>query len=307
MRAVFQESFGGPDVLQVGELPDPPVGPDAVLVRVRAAGVNPVDTYIRQGALQGAYPWAFPLVPGWDVAGVVEQVGPSVTDFRPGDEVFGYARKDHVQFGTYAELVVAYPRHLARKPASMSFEEAAGVPLAGLTAQQSLDAVALRHGETVLVHNASGGVGSFAVQLAVAAGNRVVGTASERNHEYLRSLGAEPLTYGDGLVDRVRDVLPDGADAVVDYVGGSALEQSPQMVKDAARVASVVDPQTVLGFGGRYVFVRPDPVMLRALADLADAGRLRTEVARTFPLAEAGQAHALVAEGHVRGKVVLTL
>ena len=307
MRAVFLESFGGPDVLQVGEVPDPPVGPDAVLVRVRAAGVNPVDVTIRAGYLQGAYPWAFPLIPGWDVAGVVEQVGPSVTEFAPGDEVFGYARKDHVQYGTYAELVAVHPRHIARKAAAMSFEEAGGVPLAGLTAHQALDAVEVRDGDTVLVHNASGGVGSFAVQLAVARGARVIGTASERNHDYLRSLGAEPLTYGEGLLDRVRGIAPSGVDAVTDFVGGPALEQSPQMVSNVARVVSVVDAQTVLGFGGRYVFVRPDPGMLAALAELADAGRLRTELASDFPLEEAAAAQEMVAEGHVRGKVVLTV
>ena len=306
MRAVYLESFGGPDVLTVGDLPDPAVGPDGVLVRVRAAGVNPVDVAIRGGYLQGAYPWAFPLIPGWDVAGVVEQVGPSVTEFAPGDEVYGYARKDHVQYGTYAELVTVHPRHIARKPASMSFEEAGGVPLAGLTALQALDAVDVRDGDTLLVHNASGGVGSFAVQLAVARGAHVVGTASERNHDYLRSLGAEPITYGRGLLDRVRGIAPAGVDAITDFVGGPALQQSPQMVSNVARVVSVVDPETVLGFGGRYVFVRPNPAMLATLAELADAGRLRTEVARTFPLEEAAVAQELVAEGHVRGKVVLT-
>jgi NADPH:quinone reductase-like Zn-dependent oxidoreductase len=307
MRAVYYESFGGPDVLTVGELPDPPVGPDGVLVRVRAAGVNPVDYKIRQGRLQGAYPWAFPIVPGWDVAGVVEQVGPSVTEFAPGDEVIGYARKDHVQHGTYAQLVGVFPRHLARKPASVSFAEAAALPLAGLTAAQTLDAAGVGSGDVVLVHNASGGVGSFAVQLAAARGARVLGTASERNHDYLRSLRAEPVTYGDGLADRVAELAPGGVDAVVDFIGGDALANSPKLVKDPARIASVVDPATVLGVGGRYVFVRPNPNQLAELSEMVDAGQLRIEVAATFPLEQAAQAHALVEDGHVRGKVVLTV
>jgi NADPH:quinone reductase-like Zn-dependent oxidoreductase len=307
MRAVYYESFGGPEVLTVGELPDPPVGPDGVLVRVRAAGVNPVDYKIRQGKLQGAYPWAFPIVPGWDVAGVVEQVGPSVTEYAPGDEVIGYARKDHVQYGTSAELVGVFPRHLAPKPASASFAEAAALPLAGLTAAQTLDAAGVGSGDVVLVHNASGGVGSFAVQLAADRGARVLGTASERNHDYLRSLGAEPVTYGDGLTDRVAGLAPDGVDAVVDFIGGQALADSPEVVKDPARIASVVDPATVLGFGGRYVFVRPNPEQLAELSEKVDAGRLRIEVARTFGIEETGEAHALVESGHVRGKVVLTL
>jgi NADPH:quinone reductase-like Zn-dependent oxidoreductase len=307
VRAVFLESFGGPDVLQVGELPDPPVGPDSVLVRVRAAALNPVDYLIREGHLRGAYPWAFPLVPGWDVAGVVEQVGPSVTEFGPGDEVVAYARKDHVQFGTYAELVVLSPRHLARKPASMTFEQAAGLPLAGLTASQTLDAVRIHEDDVVLVHNASGGVGSYAVQIAASRGARVIGTAGERNHDYLRSLGAEPVSYGEGLAERVAGLAPGGVDAVVDFVGGEALERSPAMVRDVARLVSVVDAATVLRLGGRYVFVRPDAAMLGALADLADAGRLRAEVAGTFPLEEAAEAQRLLAEGHVRGKLVLTV
>lgn len=307
MRAVYFESFGGPEVLTVGELPDPPVGPDGILVRVRAAGVNPVDYKIRQGKLQGAYPWAFPIVPGWDVAGVVEQVGPSVTEYAPGDEVIGYARKDHVQHGTSAELVGVFGRHLAPKPASVSFAEAAALPLAGLTAAQTLDAAGVGSGDVVLVHNASGGVGSFAVQLAADRGARVLGTASERNHDYLRSLGAEPVTYGDGLTDRVAGLAPQGVDAVVDFIGGQALAESPKSVKDPRRIASVVDPATVLGLGGRYVFVRPNPDQLAELSELVDAGRLRIEVARTFGLEETGEAHALVESGHVRGKVVLTL
>jgi NADPH:quinone reductase-like Zn-dependent oxidoreductase len=306
MRAVFQEAFGGPEVLQVGELPDPPVGPDVVLVRVRAAGVNPVDYLVREGYPQGLFPWAFPLIPGWDVAGVVEQVGPAVPEFSPGDEVIGYARKDHVQFGTYAELVAVTPRHLARKPASVGFEQAAGLPLAGLTAYQALGLVGAGAGDVVLVHAAAGGVGSFAVQLAAVRGARVIGTASEANHDYLRSLGAEPVTYGDGLVERVRTLAPEGVDVAVDLVGGPTLEASRALVKEASRIVSVVDP-TVLELGGRFWYVRPDSAMLGTLSDLVDDGRLRIEVARTFPLEQAAQAQQLVAERHVRGKVVLTV
>jgi NADPH:quinone reductase-like Zn-dependent oxidoreductase len=306
VRAVYQQEFGGPEVLQVGELPDPATGPDGVVVRVRAAGVNPVDYKITAGKLQGAYPWAFPLVPGWDAAGVVEQVGPSVTEFAPGDEVIGYVRKDHVQHGTYAEPVTAYPRHLARKPASVSFERAAGLPLAGLTAHQTLDAAGVGEGDVVLVLNASGGVGSHAVQLAVGRGARVLGTASERSAEYVRSLGAEPVPYGEGLATGVADAAGGRVDAVVDFIGGAGLALALELVKDPARIASVTEAATVRGFGGRYVFVRPDPVMLAALAEMVDAGRLRTDVERTFPLEQAADAQRLLAQGHVRGKLVLT-
>ncbi len=307
MRAVFQESFGGPDVLTVGEQPDPLVGPDVVLVRVKAAGVNPVDWKIREGYLQGAFPHVLPLVPGWDVAGVVEQVGPAVRDLAVGDEVLGYVRKDVVSDGTYAELVSASLRHLALKPAALGWEAAGALPLAGLTALQSLDAVRVGDGDTVLVHAASGGVGHLAVQLAVARGARVLGTASESNHDFLRSLGAEPVLYGDGLVDAVRALVPGGIDAAVDYIGGDSIAQSAALAKDPARTASNVDPEAIGKVGGVYCFVQPDSTQLAALARLVADGTVRVEVQRTFPLDQAADAHRLQEEGHVRGKLVLTL
>ena len=228
MRAITFASYGGPDVLELTEQPDPIVGPDYVLVRVRAASVNPVDYKIREGYLQGAFVSHLPIIAGWDVAGVVEAVGPAVHDYAVGDEVIGYVRKDSVEHGTYAELVAAHPRHLARKPTSVSFEQAAALPLAGLTALQSIDLAGVGAGDVVLVHAAAGGVGSFAVQLAAARGARVIGTAGEGNHEYVRGLGAEPVAYGDGLVERVRALAPEGVDVVLDYVGGDALALSPQ-------------------------------------------------------------------------------
>ncbi len=305
MRAMALTRYGGPEVMHPTDLPDPVVGPDSVLVRVRAAGVNPVDAKIREGYLAGAFPSAFPLVPGWDVAGVVECTGPAVTEFRVGQEVVGYVRKDHIQHGTYAELVAAPIRAVAPKPSSASFIEAAGLPLTGLTAHQALDAAAVGPGDTVLVHAAAGGVGTMAVQLARLRGANVVGTASEGNHEFLRELGAEPVAYGPGLVTRVRKAAPAGVDAVIDLVGGEALEFSFALVADPGRVVSSIDATTVLGNGGRYVFVRPDPAMLAELSRLVDAGSLRVIVAETFPLERAADAHARVEAGHVRGKVIL--
>ena len=307
MRAITFASYGGPDVLELTEQPDPVVGPDSVLVRVRAASVNPVDYKIRQGYLQGAFVSHLPIIAGWDVAGVVEAVGPAVLNYAVGDEVIGYVRKDSIEHGTYAELVAAHPRHLARKPTSVSFEQAAALPLAGLTALQSIDLAGVRAGDVVLVHAAAGGVGSFAVQLAAARGARVIGTASEGNHEHVRGLGAEPVAYGDGLVERVRALAPDGVDVVLDYVGGDALALSPQLARSTERIVSVVDAATVLGFGGSYAFVRPDASGLAALADLVDAGTLRIELAATFPLAEAAAAQQLVEQGHVRGKVAISV
>ncbi|MGN6243551.1 MAG: NADP-dependent oxidoreductase [Motilibacteraceae bacterium] len=307
MQAIAIDEYGSPDVMRPRELPDPKLGPDAVLVRVRAAGVNPVDAYIRAGYLDGAFPTHFPLIPGWDVAGVVEQVGPSVTELSVGDEVFGYVRKDHVQNGTYAELVAAPIRTVARKPASLSMPEAAGVPLAGLTALQALRRVGVGSGDTVLVHAASGGVGSFAVQIAVAMGARAIGTASEGNHDYLRELGAEPVAYGDGLVERVREIAGGTVDAAVDFAGADAIAASVELVADPARIASVVDAQSVLAAGGGYVFVRPDRDDLAELARLADDGKLSVHLSTTLPLAQAPEAHRLIESKHSRGKIVLTV
>ena len=305
MRAVFQSSFGGRDVMEVGDLPDPLIGPDTITVRVRAAGVNPVDWKIREGYLQGAYPHQLPLVPGWDVAGTVEAVGPAVRELAVGDEVLGYVRKDLVSGGAYAELVSASVRHLARKPASVSFVAAAGLPLAGLTALQSLDAVGVSDGDVVLVHAGAGGVGHLAVQLAVARGARVIATASERNHDFLRSLGAEPAAYGEGLVDAVRALVPGGVDAAVDYVGGDAIGQSAALAKDPARTASNVDPTAVAEVGGVYCFVRPDSAQLAALVAMLEDGTLRVEVQQVLPLEDAAEAHRVLEDGHVRGKLVL--
>ncbi|KAA2262812.1 NADP-dependent oxidoreductase [Solihabitans fulvus] len=309
MKAVAQNAFGDADVLSLQELPEPLVGPDQVLVEVRAAGVNPVDLLVRAGYLQTALPHHFPLIPGWDVAGVVIAAGPAVADYAPGDEVYGYQRKDDVQHGTYAERVAGTERGLAHKPTSLSFEEAAGLPLAGLTALQSLHAAGIREGDTVLVHAAAGGVGHLAVQIARALGaSRVIGTASERNHEFLRSLGAEPVTYGDGLVERVAELVGgDGrVDIAFDCVGGSALEASTALVRDPARSVSIVDAN-VRELGGKYTFCKPNSLDLRWLAQLADAGGLRVEVQQTFALAQAADAHRLLEGGHVRGKVVLTV
>jgi NADPH:quinone reductase-like Zn-dependent oxidoreductase len=306
VKGVAYDRFGDVDVLTLREdLPEPPVGPDTVLVRVHAAGVNPVDSLIRQGYLAGAYPHHFPIVPGWDVAGVVEAAGPAVVAFAPGDEVFGYVRRDDVQWGTAAEFVPAPVRCLAHKPQTLSFAEAGALPLAGLTAYQALtEALDVSEGDRVLVHRAAGGVGFFAVQIAVALGAHVIGTASPRNHGFLKDAGvAEVLDYSAGPISAQ---LSEPVDAVLDLVGGDTLADAPQQVKDPSRIVSIVDP-VVNEMGGRYVFVRPDQHDLEELARMADAGQLRVPIAKAFPLEQLADAHRLVAGGHVRGKVVITL
>jgi NADPH2:quinone reductase len=305
MRAITYSRYGGADVLELTEQPTPKVGPDTVLVRVRAASVNPVDWKVRQGYLDQIMDVDFPVVPGWDVAGVVEKVGLDTPELAVGDEVYGYVRKDAIRGGTFAEYVSAPVRTLARKPASLSFEEAAAVPLAGLTAYQTIHRAGVAAGQTVLVHAAAGGVGGFAVQIARALGARVIGTASERNHDHLRDLGAEPVTYGDGLVDRVRALAPDGVDVILDYGSVDAIDTAPQLLATGGTIASIVDARARDELGGHYVWVRPSTADLDALSALADAGKLRVEVAQVFDLADAAAAHEASATGHVRGKVVV--
>ncbi|WP_344072236.1 NADP-dependent oxidoreductase [Streptomyces crystallinus] len=306
MKAIVLEKYGSADDLRLTDVPDPKVAPGEVLIRVKAAGVNPVDWKVAAGYLDPIMEVGFPLIPGWDVAGVVEAVGLDVPEYQVGDEVFGYVRKDWVQQGAYAELVAAPVRSVARKPAALSWEEAAGVPLAGLTAYQSVQRAGVRAGETVLVHAASGGVGAFAVQILVDLGARVIGTASERNHEFLRGLGAEPVTYGDGLEDRVRELAPQGVDAALDFVGGGVVDLSQALLKQRERMVSIAD-QAAVEQGGHSLWVRPDPEDLAELARLADAGKLKVNVERTFPLAEAADAWRLNQEGRTRGKIVLTV
>ncbi|MGW2366630.1 NADP-dependent oxidoreductase [Streptomyces sp. NPDC001667] len=307
MKAISYRSYGGPEVLEYGERPDPKVGPDSVLIKVKAAAVNPVDWKAQAGYLDAALDAVFPVIPGWDVSGVVVQPGADAAEFAVGDEVIGYVREDFLSRGTFAEYVAAPVRTLARKPANLTFEQAAGLPLAGLTAYQSLvKALKVGQGETVLVHAAAGGVGSMAVQIAKHLGARVIGTASERNHDYLRGLGAEPVVYGEGLADRVRALAPSGVDAALDLAGGEALTVSPALLAEGGRIASIADP-AVLGLGGRYVFVRPDAADLTALAELAESGVLTVEVAEVFPLEKTADAQRLNAAGHTRGKIVVTV
>jgi NADPH:quinone reductase-like Zn-dependent oxidoreductase len=233
-------------------------------------------------------------------------VGPAVQELAPGDEVVGYVRQDHIQHGAYAELVSAAPRHWAPKPKNVSFPEAGGLPLAGLTAVQSLRRAQVGEGDTVLVHAAAGGVGSFAVQWAQVLGARVIGTASEANHEFLQELGATPVSYGDGLVERVREVAPSGVTAAVDYIGSQeAFSASAELVEEATRIVSNVDPSAVAEVGGRYCFVRPQAGDLAELSRQVDTGRVRIEVQQVLPLTDAARAHEISQSGHVRGKLVL--
>lgn len=306
MKAVFYSKYGDTDVLEFGEQPEPKVGPDTVLIEIKASSVNPVDWKVMAGYLDGALTAHFPVIPGWDVSGVVIQPGPAVPEFSAGDEVMGYVRMDTVGQGTFAERVAAPVRTLARKPSNLSFAEAATVPLTGLTALQTLDSLEVGDGDIVLIHNGAGGVGTFGIQIARARGARVIATASERNHDFLRELGAEPVAYGDGIADRVREIAPDGVTAVVDFVGGEDWQASLDVLTQPGRVASIADAG-VKEHGGRYLFVRPDAQDLSTLADLIEAGSVKPVLAATYPLESAAEAFKANMDGHTRGKIALTV
>lgn len=307
MKALVYRDFGGADRFEITDLPEPHIGPDTLVVRVVAAGLNPVDYKVREGYLRGLIDTTLPAVPGWDVAGIVEKTGLDTPEFAVGDAVLAYARADVVQHGSLAEFMPVPVRTATRKPEGVSFEQAAALPLTGLTALQSIDRAGIGEGSAVLIHGAAGGVGSFGVQLAARRGARVVGTASARNHDYLRELGAEPIEYGDGLVDAATALVPDGFDAIIDFAGGATLDTTPQLLKPGGTVVSIADSRARTEFGGHYVWVRPDAAQLGELAALVADGSLRVEIAETFPLDEAAAAYARLEEGHTRGKIVVTV
>ncbi|MDA5282469.1 MULTISPECIES: NADP-dependent oxidoreductase [unclassified Streptomyces] len=306
MKAITYHAYGTPTRLELVDAPEPKVGPSEVLIRVKAAGVNPVDWKLAAGFLGHVLEVRHPVIPGWDVAGIVEAVGPDTDDYAVGDEVFGYVRKEWVQLGTYAEFVAAPVRTLARKPRGLTFEQAAGLPLAGLTSYQAITRAGVAAGQTVVIHSAAGGTGSLGVQIAVALGARVIGTAGAHNHDYLRGLGAEPVLYGDGVADRIRALAPEGVDAGLDFYGEGGVELLQSVVREGGPVISIADNDAG-SKGAKHIWARADTAHLTALAELADSGRLTVNVEHALPLAEAAEAWELSARGRTRGKIVLTV
>ena len=307
-RVVVATGFGGPEVLSVIDVDVSAPGPGEATVEVKAAGINPVD-YKMYSGMMGADPDALPMRLGFEAAGVVTAVGDDAGEVTVGDEVIAY----RVNGGYAAEFTV--PVSILRpKPATLSWEQAAGLTLAGVTAYHLLEATGVGDGDTVLIHGASGGVGRIAAQLAVLRGAAVIGTAGERRHDDLRSLGVVPVVYGDGLTDRVRSAAPDGVDVALDAIGtDEAVDASLQLVSDKARIATIAafgrasdDGIKALGGGpgadpGEAVRARGREV----LHDLAAADELDIVVAESFPLDAAVAAHELVRGGHAGGKVVL--
>ncbi|TYB45296.1 NADP-dependent oxidoreductase [Actinomadura chibensis] len=302
MRVAGFEEPGGPDVLRVLDVPAPEAGPGEVRVRVVTAGVQPYDLAIREGWTPPGTPDGFPRVPGNEFAGVVDQVGAGVTDVKIGDEVVGNCR-----LNAYAEYVAVPAAAVTARPEGMPWEVAGGFPAAVMTPHIALEAMGVGEGDTLLVHAAAGAVGTVAVQLARIAGATVIGTASEGNHDYLRSIGAVPVAYGDGLEERVRAAAPGGVDAALDGAGGHALDVSLNLVKDRDRVITLVDHARAASLGVRTTPDRRSASRVAEAGRFYAEGRLRVHVRGVFPLDRAADAHREVATGHGRGKVVLTV
>jgi NADPH:quinone reductase len=311
-RAVVATAFGGPEVLAVIETPIMPPGPGEVLISVRAAGTNPIDYKVYSGVM-GQDPARLPMRLGSEAAGVVTEVGDGAEGpggrVAVGDEVIGYRIA-----GAYAGDVTVPGPSVVPKPSTLSFEEASGLMLTGVTAAHALAVTRVGAGDTVLIHGASGGVGLMAIQLAADAGARVIGTAGKSGRALVREFGAEPVAYGTGLDERVRALAPGGVDAAVDCAGGDeALDTSLAMVADRGRIVTIVASRRAFDSGIKVIGGAPgaDPgTEIRTaarleLARLASDGKLRVVVAATYPLAEAAVAHRVLATSHAHGKIVL--
>jgi NADPH:quinone reductase-like Zn-dependent oxidoreductase len=298
MNAVVYTEYGGPEVLHVADVPEPHPGPGQVRIAVRASGFNPIDFKQRAGFLKDFMPLEFPVIDGREAAGVVDEAGEGASA-APGDEVFGFAVG-----GAAAEYAIL--GDFEPKPAGMSFAEAAALPVAAETSVRVFTVLGgLHEGGTLVINGAAGGVGVIAIQLARARGQRVIGTASERNHDFLRSLGAEPVTYGEGMVERIRALAPEGVSHAFD-AAGQGVADLIALTGDPANVATIAD------FAAAQLGVKvtggSDFRAVEALGEAAELyreGKLKVEIADTFTFAGAAQAHILSQEGHVRGKLIL--
>lgn len=303
-KAVRYDEFGGIDVLRVDEVDRPVSGDGQVLVRVRAAGINPSEAVIRTGAVADLFPSTFPSGQGSDLAGVVEEVDDGVGGFSPGDEVIGFSNNRASQ----AELVLVDAGDLTRKPEKVSWEVAGGLYVAGVTAWGAVQAVHLKEGETVVVSGAAGGVGSIAVQLARRTGDMVIGLASERNHEWLKSHGVIPVSYGEGVADWIRAAAPGGVDAFIDTHGDGYVELDLALEVTAERIDTIADfaaaaKHGVKTDGGREA--GPGAKVLAQLAGLIADGQLEVPIANVYPLEHVREAYTELERRHTRRKIVL--
>lgn len=304
-RAVRFDQYGDIDVLNVVDVERPTPGPGEALVRVKAAGINPGEASIRKGLLHERWPSTFPSGEGSDLAGVVEEVGPGVEQFTVGDEVLGWSD----QRSSHAELVAVPADQLIRKPAGVSWEAAGALYVAGATAWAAVRAVSVSSGDTVVVSGAAGGVGSLAVQLCVRAGAaKVIGLASERHHEWLRAHGVTPVTYGEGVADRIREAAGGNVDAFIDTYGGGYVQIAIEELGVAPdRVDTIIDWEAAGKYGAKTdgSMVGTSTEVMSELADLIDRGELEVPIANTYRLEDVRDAYRELEQRHTLGKIVL--
>lgn len=306
MKAVRIHAYGGPDVLAYEDARRPEAAKSELLIEVHAAGVNPIDWKVREGYAKGWLNHRLPLIPGWDCSGIIVETGDSAGGFKTGDEVYGKLDTEHD--GAYAEYAIAHPENIAFKPKTLDHVHAAAVPIAALTAWQSLfDLAKLSKGQTVLIHAAAGGVGHFAVQFAKWKGAWVMGTASGRNAEFVKKLGADMVVdYTSKKFEREVGVV----DCVLDTMGGEVLNRSLHVLKKGGIVVSTLEEPlaenlTRYGVHAAVVIAKANSKQLEEIAGLIDAGHVRPAVEKVLPLESVREAHNLSQTGHVRGKIVL--
>lgn len=308
MKAILIETYGGKEQLKESQTDLPAILDDQVLLEVHATSVNPIDWKLREGYLKDMLPFEFPIILGWDAAGIIAEVGKNVSNFKAGDRVF--ARPATTRQGTYAEFVPVDQNLLAKMPEEMTFEEAAAIPLAGLTAWQCLvDFSEIKKGDKVLIHAGAGGVGNYAIQLAKSFGAYVTTTASKDNEEFVKSLGADRVI--DYKEEEFNEILED-YDIVLDSIGGDVLEKSYQVLKKGGKLVSIAgqpskEDAEKHGVKAGFHWLEPDGEQLQKLADLYVAGELKPVIGETFELTEKGlkEAHALSETHHARGKIVI--
>lgn len=306
MKAVRIHEYGGPDVLELEEAPMPKPASDEVLVKVYATSVNPVDWKIREGMRREKFPADLPLIPGWDVSGVIKEVGENVHQFKEDDEVYG--RPDPTKDGAYAEYIAVKANQLGRKPKSIDHINAAAVPLAGLTAWQGLfDRGRLEKGQKVLIHGASGGVGTFAVQFAKWKGAYVIGTTSAANVSFVKQLGADEVIdyHNENFEDRLNNI-----DLVFDTIGGETQKRSIQVLKNGGRLITTLKPEFLVEAKEKHIYLegytaQSYPQQLERIADLIDNGIIQPVVSMVLSLEDARKAQQISEDGHVRGKIVI--
>lgn len=315
MKAVIIDTFGGINTVKMADVPIPKPADNEVQIEVKYAAVNPVDWKICEGIFRNHMEHEFPIILGWDASGLITAVGKNVRSFKVGDEVFAYCRKPLIKWGSFTEYICLDAQHIALKPKSLSFAQAASIPLAALTAWQSLFRFAgLKKGEIILVHAGAGGVGGMAIQLAKYIGAQVATTATQKNHEYVKGLGAHhAIDYQTEIVSqKIQQLFPEGVDVVFDTIGGEVLKASYALLKKGGRLVSILEPPDQAkaaqrGIKAGFVFVAPNGIELKQIADLITESKIVAPAVEEMKLENVQAALEKSRSGHVRGKIVLKI